>query len=128
MQGQTNKQILQSRLQRRLRNNMTDAERCLWTHLRGQQMGTRFRRQHPFGDYILDFVSLEAKLIVEVDGGQHADDAERDTQRTAKLQAAGFTVLRFWNNDVLLDIESVKEAIWQKLQEMANPSPPRPSP
>jgi len=87
MKGQTNKGILQAKLQRRLRNNMTDAELRLWQCLRRRQMdGFRFRRQHPFGDYILDFVCLEKMLVIEIDGGQHGRNVERDKARTANLE------------------------------------------
>ena len=116
MKGQTNKGILQGKLQRRLRNNMTDAELRLWQCLRRRQMdGFRFRRQHPFGNYILDFVCLEKMLVIEVDGGQHGENVERDKARTVRLSAAGFRVLRFWDNEVLGDIEAVKESIWRIL-------------
>jgi very-short-patch-repair endonuclease len=77
---------------------MTDAERKLWHRLRGNQLGLKFRRQHPFENYVLDFICLSAKLIVEVDGGQHQDQAEHDAQRTIVFEKAGFRVLRFWNN------------------------------
>jgi very-short-patch-repair endonuclease len=131
MKGQTNEKILEPKLQRRLRKNLTDAERRLWSCLRGRQMGHfKFRRQHPFGDYVIDFVCLEAMLAVEVDGGQHAEKREEDAVRTKSLNKAGFKVLRFWNNDVLRDIEAVKESIWMALQERGRrtPSPSRPSP
>jgi adenine-specific DNA-methyltransferase len=105
---------------------MTDAERHLWRHLRRKQMSDfKFRRQHPFGDYILDFVCLEAMLVVEVDGGQHNAHQEEDSKRTEYLEQSGFRVLRFWNNDVLNDIESVTAEIWRELQE---PTPPPSSP
>lgn len=98
---------------------MTDAERALWLLLRGRQIaGLKFRRQHPYGDYILDFVCLENKLAIEVDGGQHDQQAEYDDNRTRKLQLAGFRVPRFWNNEVLKEIESVKEKIWLAVQEL----------
>jgi very-short-patch-repair endonuclease len=101
MRGQTHKNILNHKLQRNLRNNMTDAEKKLWGILRGRQFnGCKFRRQHPFEQYILDFVCLEKKLVVEVDGGQHSDDEYRDTNRTVFLEKAGFRVLRFWNHEV----------------------------
>ena len=93
-----------SHLQRRqsLRGNSTDAERITWQHLRGKQvLGVRFRRQHSIDQYIVDFVSLEAKLIVELDGGQHAENVPYDTRRDHHSQSLGFTVLRFWNNDVI---------------------------
>lgn len=126
MQGQNNKTIINNKLQRNLRNNATDAEKLLWQALRGRQIaGYKFRRQHPFDAFIFDFVCLDAKLVVEVDGGQHTDNAEYDEKRTAWLQQAGFRVLRFWNNEVLNEFESVKDAIWRELQ---NPSPPQPSP
>ena len=126
MKGQINKSILKSGLQRNLRNAMTDAELRLWQCLRQRQMGGfKFRRQHPFDDYILDFVCLEAMLVIEVDGGQHGDHAASDMIRTAALAKAGFRVLRFWNNEVLNEIEAVKESIWQALH---NPSPSHPSP
>jgi very-short-patch-repair endonuclease len=113
MIGQTNKGILTNQLQRTLRKNMTDAEKALWHILRGRQIsGLKFRRQHPFADYILDFVCLEKKLVLEVDGGQHDEQTEYDEFRTQQLQAAGFHVLRFWNNEVLQDIDAVKEQIW----------------
>jgi very-short-patch-repair endonuclease len=97
---------------------MTHAERVLWRLLRGRQVsGIRFRRQHPYGNYILDFVSLEIKLVIEIDGGQHGKQVEYDALRTNELQSAGFQVLRFWNIEVLQDIESVKEKIWITVQE-----------
>ena len=116
MKGQTNTNILQAKLQRRLRNHMTDAESRLWQCLRlGQMGGFKFRRQHPFGNYILDFVCLQAMLVIEVDGAQHGENKKRDEVRTASLSAAGFRVLRFWDNEVLRETESVKEAIWRSL-------------
>ncbi len=84
----------------------------------------QFRRQHPFGDHILDFVCLENKLVIEVDGGHHGQQAEHDKERTQKLQAAGFRILRFWNNEVLKDIESVEEKIWLVIQELQSHPPP----
>jgi very-short-patch-repair endonuclease len=87
---------------KKLRENATDAERKLWHLLRRKQVaGLRFRRQYPLGPYIVDFVCLPARLIIEVDGGQHADHVERDTMRTAWLESQGFRVIRFWNNEVL---------------------------
>jgi very-short-patch-repair endonuclease len=94
---------------RRLRKENTDAERVLWSHLRNHAMGVKFRRQHPIGNFIVDFVSLEAKLVVEIDGGQHDDNADRlaDAQRSQYLEERGYRVVRFWNNDVLRDIDAV---------------------
>jgi very-short-patch-repair endonuclease len=89
-----------------LRKGQTDAESALWQQLRNSQLGVKFRRQQPFGKYIFDFVSMDAKLIVEVDGGQHNGSAH-DAARDAFLRGEGFSVLRFWNNDVLENIEGV---------------------
>ncbi len=101
---------------RALRSNPTEAERALWKHLRVRQIeGHKFRRQQPLGRYIVDFVCLEKRLIVELDGGQHAEQVHSDTNRTAWLEAQGFRVMRFWNHDVLNEIEAVKEAIWEAL-------------
>jgi len=123
--GQTNKKIRSGKLQRALRNNMSDAEQAMWHLLRGRQIsGLKFRRQHPFGDYILDFVCLEYRLVIEVDGGQHGHQAGYDENRTQKLQAAGFRVLRFWNNKVLKEMESVSEKIWFVVQELQSHPPP----
>ena len=125
VKGQTNKRILEPKLQRRLRNAPTDAERLLWQSLRGRQIeNCKFRRQHPFADYILDFVCLERFLIVELDGGQHTDAL--DAQRTRVLAEAGFAILRFWNNDVFDNRVGVLESIQQSLVARATPSPPNP--
>ncbi|HEX6792569.1 MAG TPA: endonuclease domain-containing protein [Casimicrobiaceae bacterium] len=127
MHGQTNKHILGNKLQRQLRKAPTDAEHTLWQRLRGRQLeGCKFRRQHPYDDYILDFVCLDRKVIVEVDGGQHDEQREYDETRTASLESAGFVVLRFWNNEVLGDMDGVLEAIRQRLDARAKPSPPNP--
>ena len=107
---------------RRLRAAMTDAEQRLWMRLRGEQMkGFRFRRQVPMGPYVLDFACLKARLVIEVDGGQHAGAIEQDKQRTAWLAAQGFRVLRFWNNDVLRETDGVMERI--RLVLLAKPPP-----
>jgi very-short-patch-repair endonuclease len=111
---------------RALRKNPTEAEKVLWNHLRFWQVdGYKFRRQQPLGNYIVDFVCLEKKLIVEVDGGQHAEQLGYDSERDAWLRAQGFRMLRFWNNDVLQNISSVKDAILSKLEStpFLNPSP-----
>ncbi len=128
MKGQTNQDILDHQLQRHLRRNPTDAERSLWKHLRGSQVeGVKFRRQHPYLDYILDFVCLERKLVVEVDGGQHAESGG-DRERDRRLEEAGFRVLRFWNNEVLGEIEAVLEVIRGALVKAPSPHPhPNPS-
>ena len=107
---------------------MTDAEKELWRHLRKRQLNNfKFRRQHPFGDYILDFVCLEAMLVVELDGGQHATQVDADSKRTLELNKAGFRVLRFWNNEVLNNIEGVVESILVVLHKKT-PPPSLPSP
>jgi very-short-patch-repair endonuclease len=96
---------------KRLRRDMTDAERKLWHGLKDRRLAhLKFRRQHAIGTYIADFVCLERGLIVEVDGGQHADSAA-DSRRDATLTAAGFRVLRFWNNEVLQALEGVLDTI-----------------
>lgn len=97
---------------RTLRRNSTHAEQKLWALLRTRQRGgLKFRRQEPLGPYIADFVCFEARLIVEVDGGQHAEGSEAESSRTRWLKAQGFRVLRFWNNDVLDNPTGVAEAI-----------------
>ena len=127
--GQSNKTIKSRRLPQQLRRTMTDAERKLWRLLRLQQFDDwKFRRQHVFGNYVLDFVCLPAKLVVEVDGGQHADAVAADDRRSRFLMKSGFRVVRFWNNEVLLETEAVTQRIWDELQRSRTPSPPCPSP
>ncbi len=106
---------------------MTDAERVLWRHLRHRQLhGIKFRRQHPIGRHIVDFVCLDARLVVEIDGGQHSDQTAHDANRTRGLQLRGYQVLRFWNNEVLDNLAGVVETIDAALT--ARLPPPRPSP
>jgi very-short-patch-repair endonuclease len=106
---------------RGLRETMTDAERKLWYRLRNRQLdGHKFRRQHEIDPYIVDFVCAEAMLIVELDGGQHAEQQKYDDRRTRHLEAKGYRVLRFWNNDALMKIENVLEVI---LASLASPAP-----
>jgi very-short-patch-repair endonuclease len=101
---------------RSLRRNLTDAEAFLWHRIRGRQMlGYRFRRQAPIAQFVVDFVCLEAKLIVELDGGQHQARAMHDARRTRILQEQGFMVLRFWNDEVFRETTSVLERIGQVL-------------
>ena len=127
MKGQTNKRILEPKLQRRLRNAPTQAEHLLWQRLRGRQIeGCKFRRQHPPDDFILDFVCLERRVVVELDGSQHADASDYDTARTRKLDKDGFELLRFWNNEVFQNLDGVLEAIRQCLVVKATPSSPNP--
>jgi very-short-patch-repair endonuclease len=99
---------------RRLRRNQTDAEKRLWRELRAlKPLGFHFRRQAPVGRYIVDFVCFGNKLVIEVDGGQHgeAKAIEHDKRRTAWLEKEGFTVIRFWNNDVNQNLEGVMRSI-----------------
>lgn len=129
MKGQTNQSILKPKLQRRLRNAPTDAERFLWQHLRRRQLdGCKFRRQHPFGDYIVDFVCLERKVVVELDGSQHAENVEADAVRTAFLEKGGFRVLRFWNNQVFEETDGVLEVILRGLRRACGEHHPHPGP
>lgn len=103
------------KLAKRLRRELTDSERALWRLLRSRQLkGAKFRRQQPIGPYVADFVCLEARLIVEADGGQHAS-AERDSDRDAWLSERGYRVLRFWNHDILGNPEGVLHAIAEAL-------------
>jgi very-short-patch-repair endonuclease len=93
-----------------LRQNPTEAEKCLWVRLRNRQLGDyRFRRQSPIGRYVVDFVCPMLKIIIEVDGGQHG--TVRDNERTAWLEDEGYRVLRFWNHEVLANIEGVVETV-----------------
>ena len=101
---------------RDLRKNPTEAERFLWRHLRRRQLGGfRFRRQHAIGPYILDFYCFEERVAIEVDGGQHTSQGAYDSERTSFLESEGVRVLRFWNNQVLGEIEAVKHVILEGL-------------
>ncbi len=112
---------------RGLRRRQTDAERRLWARLRDRRLlGAKFARQMPIGPYIVDFCCREAKLIVELDGGQHAAHAGYDAARTAFLQALGYRVLRFWDNEALANTDGMVQRIAEALSS-ARPSP-RPSP
>lgn len=100
---------------RKLRSNMTDAEKRLWSRLRGRQLeNTKFVRQFPIGRAVADFACRSAKLVIELDGGQHADNTA-DEARTKMIEAHGYTVIRFWNNDVLSNTDGVLEEIRQQL-------------
>src|SRR3990172_5603085 len=108
---------------KQLRREMTDAEQKLWRYLRAHRLlGEKFRRQQPIGNYIVDFVHLSSNVIVEADGGQHADSTN-DAQRDAWLHAKGFTILRFWNNDILINTTAVLEKILEAVKSKAPPSP-----
>jgi very-short-patch-repair endonuclease len=114
---------------RHLRQTMTDAERRLWSALRGRHLGGwKFRRQHPIGPYILDFACLEKNLANEADGGQHAC-SDHDRQRTAWLAQQGWRVIRFWNNDILQNTEGVLIEILRVLEDIPEAKQaPHPSP
>jgi very-short-patch-repair endonuclease len=101
---------------RQLRRNSTEAEHLLWSKLCARQLnGIKFRRQVPLAGYIVDFVALKWKLVIEVDGGQHGEDIASDRERTAALEKSGYHVVRFWNNDVLSNPDGVLDAILQEL-------------
>jgi very-short-patch-repair endonuclease len=103
---------------RELRQRHTDAEKALWMKLRSRELeGVKFRRQQPIGPYIVDFASFERKLIVEIDGGHHNEEGpkERDEERTMRLEERGYRTMRFWNNDVLTNLEGVLERIREAL-------------
>ena len=108
---------------RPLRRNATDAERLLWHRLRNRQLAEhKFRRQATVGPYIVDFLCLDARLVVEADGGQHSE--EKDKARTAFLTTRNLRVIRFWNHDVLANIDGVLEAILIALaQQIPAPNP-----
>ena len=110
---------------RALRAGQTDAERALWHRLRDRRLlGRKFRRQHEIGPYIVDFVCAEAWLILELDGGQHLEQAQPDARRTARLQREGYRVLRIWNDEVLKGMDAVLEQIVGVLDETS----PHPDP
>ena len=116
--GRLGRGHLRTRIARaqKLRNNPTNAERVLWHHLRLRQFaGYKFRRQRPMGPYIVDFICLEKKLVIEVDGGQHSNQKVYDDRRTSWLQSEGLTVLRFWDHEVLTQLDDVKQVIWNTL-------------
>jgi very-short-patch-repair endonuclease len=109
---------------RQLRKNLTHAEKALWSKLRFKQLdGHRFRRQIPIGPYIIDFACLASRLLIELDGGQHADTVDADQKRTRWLETRGYRVLRFWNNDVLDNSDGVLETIRMHLTPHPNPPP-----
>ena len=112
---------------RKLRNDGTDVERLLWRQLKSSQVeGIKFRRQQPIEDYIVDFVSFSPKLVIELDGSQHVDNRAYDKERDICLRKNGFDVLRFWNNEILENIEGVLEVIRQRCLELASPTPQPP--
>jgi len=107
-----------------LRQNRTDAEGALWARIRRKQLdGVRFRQQVPLGPYVVDFLCLEQRLAIEIDGGQHALATDADDARTAWLEARGFCVIRFWNSDVTRNIDGVTELILAALRAELSPPP-----
>jgi very-short-patch-repair endonuclease len=113
---------------RRLRKKSTDAEIKLWRHLRQLPMsGSHFRRQVPIGAYVADFACMASKLLIEVDGGQHgeAENASRDEARTRWLEAEGYRVIRFWNNEIINNIDGVMEAIYVAVYGASHAEPMR---
>jgi very-short-patch-repair endonuclease len=101
---------------RHLRKNPTGTESDLWSVLRNRQFfGFRFRRQHPIGPYIVDFVCLQSQLVIELDGAQHISSVEYDATRTNYLNGHGFSVVRFWNNQVFTEMDGVEESILHTL-------------
>ena len=115
---------------RELRRDSTDAERAIWWVVRNRHLGVKFRRQHSMGPYTLDFYCAELKLAVEIDGGQHYEDAGRryDQSRDEALKAMGIRTLRFSNLDVLRETEGVGEAIWGEVQRLTESEREAPSP
>ena len=106
-----------------LRRDMTDAERKLWSGLRGEQLGFKFRRQHPLGNFIADFACLDPKLIVELDGSQHVDNQAYDMAREAFFKAQSFAVLRFPSNAPFQKRDGVLSAILHQLNSLAGVAP-----
>ena len=116
---------------RQLRRDVTEAEKRLWHRIRRRKLdGQRFRRQVPLGGYIADFACLASCVIIELDGGQHAEDDNEalDAERTAWLEREGYLVLRFWNSQVLTEIDSVTETIYNALVLRRGSDPDRPPP
>jgi very-short-patch-repair endonuclease len=106
---------------RKLRKNSTKAENLLWRKLKNRQLaGFKFRRQQPVGSYILDFVNFEKRIVIEVDGGQHANLKDKDKKRDDWLKSEGFEVMRFWNNEVFENLDGVLQMIRNRL---TTPSP-----
>ncbi|RJF75165.1 endonuclease domain-containing protein [Rhodopseudomonas palustris] len=113
---------------RRLRRQPTEAEALLWHRLRNRQLdGWKFKRQFPIDRFVVDFCCADARLVVELDGGQHGQQTERDAARTEVLSAMGYLVVRFWNHDVLSNVDGVLESIARTIKPHAF-DPPHPNP
>ena len=109
---------------RNLRKSSTEAEKHLWRYLRRKQLEEfKFRRQEPIGKYIVDFVNFERKIVIELDGGQHATEKAKDEERDKWLKGQGFEILRFWDNDVFKNTEGILEVIRRKLLLAPHPDP-----
>ena len=107
-----------------LRKNSTAAEISLWKILRsGQLEGLKFRRQHVIGRFIVDFVCLERKVIIELDGGHHSSQKERDNERDDWLKREGYKIIRFWNNEFFINTEGVLNKILEACQDSPSPQP-----
>ena len=115
-------------LARQLRKNMTDAEKAVWRRLRSKSFnGFRFRRQAAIGEYIADFVCFSPRVVLELDGGQHADQVEADEQRSAWFRSQGFVVLRYWNHQVAEDWDVIEQELYAALtrdEKTPHPNPP----
>nr|WP_208417525.1 endonuclease domain-containing protein [Sphingopyxis panaciterrae] len=110
-----------------MRRAETEAEKRLWRVLRARQfLGFKFRRQSPIAGFVADFLCEELRIIIEADGGQHAENAA-DIDRTARLQAAGYQVIRYWNNDIMSNLEGVLEDLRGRVLAVANGRPPHPT-
>lgn len=134
MRGKSEKMNTTLRKAKILRQNSTEAERVFWQEVRNRRLAYKFYRQFPIDHYIADFVCPELKLVIEIDGGQH-NDSLADQERTKSLNATGYKVIRFWNNDVLKNIEGVilflTEAMDKRKKELQQPwttPSPKPSP
>ncbi len=111
-----------------LRREMTDSERALWRRLSGEQLGVKFRRQHPLGSYVADFACLAPRLIVELDGSQHSGQAAYDQRRDAFFRAQGFDVMRFASDAPFIQLDGVLQAVHNRLVELRGEPPSQPSP